>query len=69
MDDKKGVVKGGPEKDAQTEVADKLMKDDFICIFRERDLLRNQVDRPLVERAPGVFGSIKRKVANLFHYH
>lgn len=35
-----------PEKATQPKVSNKLMEDNFICVFRERDLLRNQVQHP-----------------------
>lgn len=66
MDDKKRIIKGVTEEPAQPEAPQKPVKDNLICIFRERDLLRNQADRPLVESAPGIFGRIKRKIRSLF---
>jgi len=53
------------QKAIQPKVSDKPMENNFICVFRERDLLRNQVHRPPVKSTLGIFKRIKRKIGNL----
>lgn len=43
-----------PKKATQPKVSDKPIEDDFICVFRERDLLRNQMHRPPVKSNFGI---------------
>lgn len=54
-----------PPKATQTKMPDKVVKDDFICVFRERDLLRNQVHSSPDKSPLGIFNRIKRKIGNL----
>ena len=46
MDQIKCRPKLPPKKATQPKASDKPIEDDFICVFRERDLLRNQVQHP-----------------------
>ena len=46
MDFIKDRIKIIPAKATQPKVSDKPMEDNFICVFRERDLLANQVNHP-----------------------
>lgn len=69
MDFIKGSVKAIPQKATQPKVSDKRMEDDFICVFRERDLLRNQIHNHVVKNTPGVFNRFKRKIGNLFNHN
>ena len=66
MDIEKSIVEGRTEETAQSGGADKLMEDDFLCIFRERDLLRNQAHNPGPISSLGITGHIKGKVRGLF---
>lgn len=67
MDIGASIVEGRTEKSTQSKVADKLMENDYLCIFRERDLLRNQVHNPGLINSLGIIGRIKGKVRSLFH--
>jgi hypothetical protein len=54
MDQIKYVSSLPPQKAMQPKVSGKPMKDDFICVFRERDLLANQVHHPPEKRNFGI---------------
>ncbi len=66
MDIEKSIVEGQTEKTTQSEVADKSMEGDFVCIFRERDLLRNRVHSPDPISSIGIIERIRGKVRSLF---
>lgn len=52
---------------AQPKVTNHLMKNDFICIFRTRDLLANQEQIFPVKNTVSIFQRVKSKIGNLFH--
>jgi hypothetical protein len=66
MNQIKGRTNFASEEPIQPEVSNELMKDEFFCIFRERDLLRNQIHSPFVESTLGIVGRVKRKIRDWF---
>jgi len=66
MDIKKSAVEGGPEEPPKAEVPYYLVTDSIPCIFRERDSVRHEKHRAMMEGSLGVFGRIKRKIRRLF---
>lgn len=54
MDQIKCRSKLPPKKAMQPEVSGKAMEGNFICVFRERDLLRNHVHSPPVKSSLGI---------------
>ena len=55
MDQIKCLTNLLPKKATQPKVSDKPIEDNFICVFRERDLLRNQVQHPPAKSNFGIW--------------
>ena len=62
MNQVKGVVQGIAKESPQAKAPDHFVKDDFICIFRTRDLLANQEQIFPVQNTQSIIERIKRKL-------
>lgn len=68
MNDKQCIFESRAEEAVKPKMTDEFVKDRLVCIFRERDLLRNQVHCAVEKHGLGVGQRIKRKIGRLFHH-